>query len=86
MGPQIAEPLRHGGIRIINVSGFRNVVILAATASQLLVQLSTPCQVNGTSLAWFNPASRSLTMALAAREGGTDDVVGVLPYNVQGKR
>jgi hypothetical protein len=59
-GQRIARRLGRGGVRIIKVPGYRSAVIVAATASRLLVQLAAPCQGGGSSLAWFNPATRSL--------------------------
>jgi hypothetical protein len=85
-GPRIAERLGHGHVRIINVPGFGSAVIAAAMPTRLLVQLSMPCHGPGSSLAWFDPASRSLTMVLAMRGNGQDEVVSVLPFYVQGRR
>jgi hypothetical protein len=86
VGPRIAERLPRGHVRIIKIRGFGSAVVVAATGTRLLVQLSQPCQGGGSSLAWFNPASRSLTMVLAMRDKDKDEVVGVLPYYVQGRR
>jgi hypothetical protein len=67
------------------VPGYGSAVIVAATASRLLVQLAAPCQGGSSSLAWFNPATRSLAMVLAMRDNGKDEVVGVVPYYLQGR-
>jgi hypothetical protein len=61
-------------------------VIVAATATRLLVQLAAPCIGTGSSLAWFDPATRSLTTVLRLSKDDRDEVVGVVPYYVQGRR
>jgi hypothetical protein len=84
-GQRIARRLGRGDVAIIKVPGYGSAVIVAATASRLLVQLAAPCQGGGSSLAWFNPATRSLAMVLARRDNGKDEVVGVVPYYLQGR-
>ena len=86
MGQRIAKRLGHGGVQIIKVPGFGSAVIVAATGTRLLVQLSAPCRDAGSSLAWFDPATRSLTMVLRMTKNENDEVVGVVPHYVQGRR
>jgi hypothetical protein len=86
MRQRIAKRLGHGGVKIIKVPGFPSAVIVAATATRLLVQLAAPCIGTGSSLAWFDPATRSLTTVLRLTKDDNDEVVGVVPYYVQGRR
>lgn len=84
-GARVVRRLGHGGVRVIKVPGFRNAMIVAATATRLLLQLNHPCQGGGVALAWFTPATRSLTTVLAWRDKGADEVTQVLAHYLQGE-
>jgi hypothetical protein len=80
----IAKQPTRGPVRIIHVPGSGKTVILTATASRLLVQLSPRCGL-GSSLAWFNPVTGEETVAIPDRHNDIG-VLKVVPYFVQGKR
>jgi hypothetical protein len=81
----VARQDSHGAATDIRVPGAVDITIDTATASRLLVQRRASCETVSTSLAWFNPATRKLTVAVAARHG-VWGVSAVVPYYVQGKR
>jgi hypothetical protein len=68
---------------MVSVPGSASSVIVTATGSRLMVERINGCSP-GTSLVWFNPATRALTVAIPAGHN-QHGVVGVVPYLVTGK-
>jgi hypothetical protein len=79
---EIAKQPAHAPVRIINVPGSSSNLIVTATRSRLLVERLNPC-MPGSSLVWFNPATRSMTVAIAAHH--VWGVIGAVPYFEAGK-
>jgi TolB protein len=76
------QPTR-GPEQMVSVPGSASSVIVTATGSRLMVERINGCSP-GTSLVWFNPATRALTIAIPAGHN-QHGVVGVVPYLVTGK-
>jgi hypothetical protein len=83
-GHVVVKQPSHGSVRTIKVPGSGSTTTVAATASRLLVRRSPSCGI-GSSLAWFNPVTRSVTVAVPDRHDAFG-VMNVVPYYVQGKR
>jgi hypothetical protein len=73
----------HGPEQQVSVPGAASPVIIDATRSALLVERNNGC-ASGSSLVWFNPATRAVTVVVPARHN-QDGVVGAVPYFVAGK-
>jgi hypothetical protein len=73
----------HGPEQQVQVPGAAGEVIVNATRTQLEVQRFGGC-VSGTSLVWFNPVTRAVTVALGT-SGAEFGVEGAIPYFVTGK-
>jgi hypothetical protein len=73
----------HGPEQMVTVPGAASSLIVTATSSRLLVERINGC-MQGNSLAWFNPATRALTVAVPVH-GHQYGVVGVVPYFVAGR-
>jgi TolB protein len=73
----------HGPEQQISVPGAASSLIVTATRSTLLVERINSCSP-GVSLAWFNPATRALTVAVPVRRQ-QHGVAGAVPYFVTGK-
>jgi TolB protein len=73
----------HGKEQIINIPGADSPVIVNATKSTLMIERHNACSP-GTSLVWFNPATRKMTVAIGVshHEFG---VTAVVPYFIAGK-
>jgi len=78
----IARQSRHGQLTIITVPGSGDSVIVTAAAARLLVRRTAACGI-GTSLAWFDPVTRSVTVAVPARHHALG-VINVIPYPARG--
>ncbi len=76
------QPAR-GPEQQVQVPGAAGEVIVTATRTQLEVKRFGGC-VAGSSLVWFNPATRALKVALAPR-GNQHGVESAVPYFVAGK-
>jgi hypothetical protein len=76
-----AEP--HGRVKILSVPGSQSNLVVNATRTRLLVERSSEGCMPGVSLAWFNPVTRAVTVAIPAR--GVVGVTGAVPYFVAGK-
>jgi hypothetical protein len=68
---------------MISVPGSASSLIVTATRSRLMVERINGCSP-GTSLVWFNPATRALTVAIPVGHN-QHGVVGAVPYFVTGK-
>jgi hypothetical protein len=79
----IGRQPRHGSEQQVTVPGAASPLIVDATRSALLVKRINGCSP-GTSLVWFNPATKALTTAI--RDGHNQlGVTGVAPYFIAGK-
>jgi hypothetical protein len=76
------QPAR-GPERQVQVPGAGGEVIVNATATRLEVERFGGC-VAGTSMVWFNPVTRAVTVALGT-SGAEFGVEGAIPYFVTGK-
>ena len=73
----------HGQEQIINVPGAPSSLIVNATRSTLMVERISACAPS-TSLVWFNPATRKMTVAIPDRHNQFG-VTEVVPYFIAGK-
>lgn len=73
----------YGAEQMVNVPGSASSLIVNATRSRLQIERINDCSP-GVSLVWFNPATRSITVAIGVRHN-QHGVVGVVPYFVAGK-
>ena len=79
----IARQPARGPEQQVQVPGAAGEVIVNATRTQLEVERFGGC-VSGTSLVWFNPVTRAVTVALGT-SGAEFGVEGAIPYFVTGK-
>jgi hypothetical protein len=73
----------HGHEQIINVPGAPSSLIVNATRSTLMVERISACSPS-TSLVWFNPATRKITVAIPDSHNQLG-VTAVVPYFIAGK-
>jgi hypothetical protein len=73
----------HGQEQIINVPGAPSSLIVNATRSTLMVERISECSPS-TSLVWFNPATRKMTVAIGVQHDQVG-VSAVIPYFITGK-
>ena len=79
----IGKQPAHGKEIFVSVPGSASSLIVTATRSRLLVERINGCSP-GVSLAWFNPASRAIKVAVPVH-GHQFGVIAAVPYFVTGK-
>ena len=73
----------HGKEQVVNVPGAPSSLIVNATRSTLMVERISECSP-ATSLVWFNPATRKMTVAIGVSHHQIG-VTAVVPYFIAGK-
>jgi TolB protein len=73
----------HGKEQIISIPGADSPVIVNATRSTLMIERHNACSP-GTSLVWFNPATRNMKVAIGVGHHQVG-VTAVVPYFIAGK-